>query len=177
MNRRARGENMKINERKPSHEEHVSQRRHADLITALEEIESREKARLKVAIPYEVAEKLEQFLKGKGLFERQGIPLLIEYGLSDESEKELEKLKLEKESQMHNMYGTYCVMKFRAYEYFMENNAITMRLSFALSKNRSLKQRMKEEGSQDCILQDEWDNWDKAEVNEFFRKYVFMNRL
>jgi hypothetical protein len=36
---------------------------------------------------------------------------------------------------------------------------------------------MKEEGSQDCILQDEWDNWDKAKVNEFFRKYVFMNRL
>jgi hypothetical protein len=168
---------MKINESKPSHEEHVSQRHHADLITALEEIESREKARLKVAIPYEVAEKLEQFLNEKGLFERQGIPLLMEYGLSDESEKELEKLKLEKESQMHHLYGTYCNMKFHTYEYSMENNAITMRLSFTLSKNRSLKQRMREEGLQSCISQDEWDNWDEAKVNEFFRKYVFINRL
>jgi hypothetical protein len=142
----------------------------------LEAIESREKARLKVAIPHEVAEKLEQFLKEKGLFERQGIPLLIEYGLSDESEEELDKLRLEKESQIHHMYGTYCNMKFRAYEYFMENKAITMGLSFALSKNRSLKQRLKEEGSQSRISQDEWDKWDEARVNEFFRKYVFMNR-
>ena len=177
MNRRTRGENMKINESKPYHEEHVSQRRNADLITALEEIESREKARLKVTIPREAAEKLEKFLEEKGLLERQGIVLLISYGLSDESKEELDGLRLEKESQMHHLYGTYCVMKFRVYEYSMENNALTMRLSSLLSKNRSLKQRMKEEGSQDCILQDEWDNWDEAKVDEFFRKYVFMNRL
>jgi hypothetical protein len=68
-------------------------------------------------------------------------------------------------------------MKFRAYEYFMENKAITMRLSFALSKNQSLKQELVEEGLQSCISQDEWDNWNEARVNEFFRKYVFMNRL
>jgi hypothetical protein len=177
MNRRTRGENMKINKSKPSHKEGVSQRRHADLITALEEIESQEKARLKVAVPREVAEKLEQFLKEKGLFERQSIPLLIEYGLSEESEEELEKLKLEKESQMHYMYGTYCTMKFRAYEYFMENKAITMRLSSLLSKNQSLKQRLVEEGLQRYLSQDEWDTWDEAKVNEFFHKYVFMNRL
>jgi predicted DNA binding CopG/RHH family protein len=168
---------MKSNQRMSLDKIQISQRRHADLITALEEIESREKARLKVAIPYEVAEKLEQFLKGKGLFERQGIPLLMEYGLSDESERELEELKLEKESQMRHMYGTYCKMKLCVYEYSMENNAITMRLSSTLSKNRSLKQRMREEGLPSCISQDEWDNWGEAEVNEFFRKYVFMNRL
>jgi len=168
---------MKINKSKPSNKEQVSQRRHADLIIALEAIESREKARLKVAIPHEVAEKLEQFLKGKGLFERQGIPLLIEYGLSDESEEELEKLKLEKESQMHHLYGTYCNMKFRAYGYFMENKVITIRLSSLLSKNQSLKQKLVEQGLQRYLSQDEWDNWNEAKVNKFFRKYVFMNRL
>jgi hypothetical protein len=166
---------MKLGQRKPFRK--VSQRRHIDLIAALEEIESREKTRLKVAIPHEAAAKLEQFLKEKGLPRRQGIPLLIEYGLSDESEEELEKLKLEKETQMRHLYRTYCNMKFRAYEYFMENKAITMRLSFVLSKNRSLKQRLKEEGLQSFIAQDEWDNWDEAKVNEFFRKYVFMSRL
>lgn len=177
MNRRRHGENMKINKSKPSHKEHVSQRRHADLITVLEEIESREKARLNVAIPYEIAEKLEKFLKEKGLFERQGIPLLIEYGLSDESEKELEKLKLEKESQMHHMYGTYCTMKFRAYEYFMENKAMTIRLSFLLSTNRSLKRKLVEEGLQSYLSHDEWNKWDEAKIDEFFHKYVFMNRV
>jgi len=176
MNRRTHGENMKIKKSEPSHKEQVSQRRHADLITALEEIESREKARLKVAIPYEATEKFEQFLKEKGLFKRQGIPLLIEYGLSDESEKELYKLRLEKESQMHHMYGTYCDMKFRAYEYFMENRATTVRLSSLLSKNQSLKQKLVEEGLQSYISQDEWNKWNEAKVNEFFHKYVFMNR-
>lgn len=168
---------MKINKSKSSHKEHVSQRRHADLITALEEIESREKARLKVTIPHEIAEKLKKFLKEKGLLERQGIPLLIEYGLSDESEEELDRLRLEKESQFHHVYGTYCNMKFDAYEYFMENKALTMRLSSSLSKNQSLKQKLAEEGLQSYLSQDEWDNWDEAKVNEFFRKYVFMNRL
>jgi len=168
---------MKISKSKPSSKKHVSQRRHADLIIALEAIESREKARLKVAIPYEADEKLEQFLKEKGLFKRQGIPLLIEYGLSDESEKELEKLKLEKESQMHHLYVTYCNMKFRTYEYSMENEATTIRLSSLLSKNHSLKLRLKEEGLQSFLSQDEWDSWNETKVNEFFRKYVFMNRL
>jgi predicted DNA binding CopG/RHH family protein len=177
MNRRTYGENMKINKSKLSHREQVSQRRRADLITALEAIESREKARLRVAIPCGVGGKLEQFLKEKGLFERQGIPLLIEYGLSDESEEELNKLRLEKESQMDHMYGTYCNMKFRAYEYFMENKAITIRLSFSLSKNQSLKQKLVKEGLQGYISQDEWDNWNEAKVNEFFHKYVFMYRL
>jgi hypothetical protein len=168
---------MKIDQRKSSREEQVSRRRHVDLITALEEIESREKARLKVAIAREVAEKLKRFLKEKGLLERQGIVLLISYGLSGESEEELDKLRLEKESQIHHMYGTYCNMKFCAYEYFMENKAITIRLSFLLSKNQSLKQKLVEEGLQSYLSQDEWDNWDEARVNEFFRKYVFMNRL
>jgi len=168
---------MKIDKSKSSNKEHVSQRHRADLITALEAIESQEKARLKVAIPHVAAEKLEQFLREKGLFKRQGIRLLIEYGLSDESEEELDKLRLEKESQIHHMYNTYCKMKFHAYEYFMENKAITMRLSSLLSKNQSLKQKLAEEGLQSYISQNEWDRWDEAKVNEFFRKYVFMSRL
>jgi len=168
---------MKNNQSKSSHKEQVSQRRHVDLITALEAIERREKARLKVAIPHEVAEKLEQFLKEKGLPERQGIPLLIEYGLSDESEEELEKLKTEKQSQMGHLWGSHAIMKFKAYEYFMENNAIIMRLPFLLSKNRSLKLRLEKEGLQSCVSQDELDSWDESKVNEFYCKYVFTNRL
>jgi len=89
---------VKINIRKLLRRKQASQSKRVDFITALNEIESRGKACLKAAIPYEAAEKLNQFLKDKGLPERRGIPLLIKYGLSDESVEELGKLKLEKES-------------------------------------------------------------------------------
>lgn len=167
---------MKTNRNKLFHEEHVSQPHHADLITTLRAIESREKAHLKVEIPRKVAEKLAQFLKEKGLFEKQGFPLLIEYGLSEESVEELTKLNLEKDSQMRHMYETYCTMKFRAYEYFMENQALTMRLSSMLSRNKALKQKLKEEGLLKYSSQDEWDSWDEKKIEEFFRKYIFMNK-
>jgi hypothetical protein len=59
----------------------------------------------------------------------------------------------------------------------MENKAITIRLSSLLSKNQSLKQKLVEEGLQRYLSQDEWDSWDEAKIGEFFRKYVFMDRL
>jgi len=168
---------MKNQRRKNFQQKQASPSRRGDVISALEEIESREKTRLKIAIPYEAAEKLDRFLKEKGLPYREGIPLLITYGLSDETAEELEKLKSEKESQMGRLWGTYAIMKFRAYEYFVENNAITMRLSFLLSENRSLKRMLEKEGLQDRIPKDEWDNWDKATIEDYYRKYVFKNRL
>jgi len=75
------------------------QKRRSDLISVLEAIENREKVRIKVTIPYETAERVRLFLKGKGIIESQGIPLLIQYGLSSESEEKLERLKREMNSQ------------------------------------------------------------------------------
>jgi hypothetical protein len=68
------------------------QKRRSDLISALEAIESREKVRI-------TAERVKLFLKGKEILESQGIPLLIQYGLSSESEEELERLKREMSSK------------------------------------------------------------------------------
>jgi len=167
---------MKINVRK-TRKNIASRTTRSDLISALEEIESHEKARLKIVIPYKAAEKLDRFLKEKGLPERQGIPMLIQYGLSGESEEELEKLKSEKESQMGRIWGAYAVMKFRAYEYFTENKALTMRLPSSLSENRSLKRRLENTGIQSLVPKDEWDDWNQETVESYFRKYVFMSRL
>lgn len=167
---------MKINVGK-THKKATSRTRRADVIAALEEIESREKARLKISIPYEAAEKLDQFLKEKGLPERQGIPMLIHYGLSEESEEELEKLKSEKESQIGHLWGTYATMKFRAYEYFTENKALTMRLSYSLSENLSLKRRLENMGLRSLVPKDEWDGWNEETVESYFRRYVFASRL
>jgi len=154
-----------------------SQRRRADVIAALEEVWSREKARLITTIPPEAAMKLKQFLMEKGLPERQGVETLIQYGLSEESEEELEKLKKEKESRMNRMWHTYATMKFQAYEYFMENGLLTRRLPYSLSKNHSLKKQLENMGLQSLISRDEWDNWNEAMVDRYFRRYVFRSSL
>jgi len=154
-----------------------SQRRNENLMSALELIERREKAHLKITIPCEAVNELDQFLEGKGFLKSEGISILIQYGLSDENEEELEKLRLEKESQMARLNRVYCTMKFKAYLYFMENKAMTMRLRSLLSENRSLKTRLKNEGLQNLIPEDEWDHWDEAVITGYYRKYVFTNRL
>jgi hypothetical protein len=166
---------MKIKGNPLRDEEH--QKRRNDLISALEAIESREKVRIKVTIPYETAERVRLFLKEKGILESQGIPLLIQYGLSNESEEELEKLKNEMKSENgRNLWGEYAVMKFRAYEYFMENKAMVMNLSRMLDENRMLKRRLEIEGLTKLIPGDEWDSWDKSIVDAYYRKYVFGGR-
>jgi len=166
---------MKIKQRKNSNREE-SQKRHADLVSALEEIESHEKSRLKVAISFEAARKLEIFLKEKGLPWKQGIQMLIEYGLSEENDDELRNLESERKSQFNYLYDNYCRMKFRAYEFLMENKVLARALIFLLSENQSLKNRLKNEGLQNCVSQDEWDNWDNAVIDDYYRKYVFGDR-
>jgi hypothetical protein len=157
----------------PLHDERHQKRRN-DLISALEAIENREKVRIKVTIPYEIAERVRLFLKGKGILESQGIPLLIQYGLSSESEKELEGLKREMSSKAaKNLWGEYAVMKFKAYEYLMENKAMVMRLSNILYENRLLKRRLQLKGLQKLIPKDEWDGWDESVIDSYYHKYVF----
>jgi len=150
------------------------QKRRSDLISALEAIESREKVRIKVTIPYETAERVRLFLKEKRILESQGIPLLIQYGLSSESEEKLERLKYEMNSKAaQNLWGEYAVMKFKAYEYLTENKAMVMRLSNMLCENRLLKRRLQLKGLQKLIPKDEWDSWDESVMDSYYHKYVF----
>jgi hypothetical protein len=163
---------MKTKKNPPHNEDRQKHRN--DLISALEAIESREKIRITVAVPYEVAEKVRLFLKEKGILESQGIPLLIQYGLSGENEEELEKLKDEMRSENgRNLWGEYAVMKFRAYEYFMENKVMVMNLPRMLDENRMLKRRLEMKGLTELIPKDEWDNWDQSVIDAYYKKYVF----
>jgi len=154
-----------------------SQTQHRNPKGFLEDVETHDKVCLSVTIPDSKAESFRKFLNEKGLSESYGIHLLMQYGLSEEDEEELEKLGLEKDSQVgHSLYREYVVMKFQAYEYFMENKRITMKLNLLLSENRLLKKRLEKEGLQNCVSKDEWDDWDKARVDEFYRKYIFIDR-
>ena len=154
-----------------------SQFQRPDLITALKAITAREKAHLDIAIPYEIAVKLDHFLKEKALTEREGIPTLIQYGLSEESEDELAELESEMRSQISHLSGKHATKRFLAHDYFIENKEITLRLRFLLSENQFLKERMKKEGLQASVPQDEWDRWDESIIKDYYRKYVFTSRL
>jgi hypothetical protein len=152
--------------------------RQNDLISALETIESREKIRLKVVVPYKVGKELSCFLKEKGIFENQGISLLIRYGLSNESEEEIERLKNEmKSEEARHLWGEYATIKFKAYEYFMENKAMTMKLPNMLYENKVLKRRLKAKGLRNFIPKSEWDDWNELKIDNFYRKYIFTSRL
>jgi len=155
----------------------VSHKGRKDVIAALEEVWSREKVHVKISIPEEAAEKLEEFLKEKGLSRRDAVPMLICYGLPEESDEELEKLRSEKESKMNRIWGEYATTKFKAYVYFTENGPLTRRLPFSLAKNRSLKRQLTDVGLLSLVPRDEWDGWDDAVVDEYFRKYVFRSCL
>jgi hypothetical protein len=131
---------------------------------------TREEPHLRVAIPPEASAKLNQFLQEKGLPEMLGVPLLIEYGLPNESEKELGELRLEMQEQMGSLWGKYATTKFEAHELSMENTRIAMKLNLMLSENRVLKKRLTEEGLQ--VPNDEWDNWDSSATMKYYRRYV-----
>jgi len=73
-----------------------SSRKHSDLIAALEEIENRGKIPLQLTLTTNSERHAAQFLKGIGLKWREDIALLISYGMSVETEDELEKLKQER---------------------------------------------------------------------------------
>ncbi len=170
------GSEMKIRRKLPIDE--GDQRRRNYLISALEAVERSKKVQLKVSIPYEVAERLRQFLKEKGILESQGIPLLIQYGLSEESGEELERLKNEMSVEAaQKLWGEYAVMRFKAYEYFMGNKALVMRLSSILQENGMLKRRLKTEGLEKLIPKNEWGGWNNSIVDTYYQKYVFGGSL
>jgi len=165
---------MKANIRK-LYRKRAAQPNTVGLITALEK--NRKEPHLKITIQSEAAEKVKNFLNEKGLPERWSVPLLIEYGLSDETEKELDKLKSEMQSQMRELWRKYALMKFKAYGVFTENTRITMKLNMLLSENWSLKKRLKDESLLEPVPSIEWDVWSNTVTENYYRKYVCKNRL
>ena len=169
---------MKFREgrRKDSNRQQALPEKHSDLISMLEEIESREKTRLRVTLPANSEKQVDQFLKDMGFRWREGIVLLISYGLSDETEVELEKLKLERESEIDRLSRAYASARFKTYLFSEENCALTMNLRSMLNENRALKGALKTQGMNNCFSKDEWDDWNEATVESYYQKYVFRNK-
>ena len=145
-----------------------------DILSILEESRRENKKHLKIPISEVTARELHVFLKEKGLNKTEGTEKLIEYGLSDESEEELKILRMEKESQMSKLGRQYSVMRFKTYEYYLENKNLTMKLRSMLKENRSLKTRLVKVTDGFSTV-DEWDSWSEDKIDELLQRYVFTN--
>ena len=136
-----------------------SPRDHTDLITEMKKVERETKSHMLIDLPVEEAEKVRRFLDEKRLPWEGGIGLLLAYGLSDETEEELEILRREKELNMFKLGQKYATIRFHSSEYYQENKALTMRLRLMLSENKSLKKTLEKENLGREVHTNVWDDW------------------
>jgi len=130
-----------------------------------------EKVYLKVSMAEQYYEYLYRFLKEKGLIGltggKDGISLMLEYGLTEIKEEDREKQwDIEKMSR----YATAC---FKSYELFEKNCAIATGLRFHLLENKILKKRLRERGLEHLAGHDEWDDWNDSKTAELYNRYLY----
>jgi hypothetical protein len=129
---------------------------------------------LRVAMSFEFYNELHTFLEHQGWMswghnEKEGIALLLEFGLSEESREELERNK----EELLKVSSRYAALNFQTSEYYANNSAIAMGLRLHLQENKSLKKKLEKRGLGGYVSEDEWDKWDDNYINELYRIYVF----
>jgi hypothetical protein len=167
---------MKIKSSGTSHKDKVAQSQKEQPVAAIRILEIREsegKVFLRVAISFEFYNELNGFLTRNRLTywgnDRKVIPILLEYGISDDSDEELER----QQDEMTKVGSRYAAINFQTAEYYARNSAIAMGLRLHLQENRSLKRKLKKIGLGEYVSEDEWDNWDNNFIDELYRRYVF----
>ena len=127
---------------------------------------------LKLSVPRSFADTLRKFVKDHGLDPKFDIRKILEYGLAQESDEELERLERERCQPSSEVHTNYAITKFKAYENLMDNKALTVKLQFLVSENILLRRLLHEKGLIDSIETE----WTKEKINEFQEKYLFLDR-
>ncbi len=127
---------------------------------------------LKLRVPGSFHGSLKKFIKEHGLDPKFDVRKILEYGLMEESDVELERLEKERLDPSSEVYSKYAMTKFKAYENLMYNKALTRRLQFLVSENESLRRVLYEKG----LVNSPESKWTKERIDDFQRKYVFGNR-
>ena len=139
----------------------------------LEARESGDRVYLRVAISGEFYNELYEFLERTGLTcwgnDKKAVPLFLQFGLSEESREELERIK----GEFLKVSSRHAAMSFQTSEYYAKSSTIAMGLRQVLQENKSLKRSLRERGLEKHVSEDEWDNWDDNFINELYRRYVF----
>lgn len=138
-----------------------------------EEKESVKKINLHIEMSHEFYDELHDFLKKKGYIlqrrEKEGILILLEFGLSEESHEELEKNK----EEMIELSSEYAMKTYFTSENYQANFEFVKGLNYHLNFNRGLKKELKRMNLCEAVPVDEWDKWDDEYVECLYQKYVF----
>lgn len=126
---------------------------------------------LKLKVPRSFQESLKKFVKEHGLDPKFDIRKILEYGLGEESDAELERLEKERLDPTSEAYSKAAVMKFKAYENFVYNKSRAQGLPFLVSENESLRRVLYEKS----LVDSPESNWTNEKIDDFQRKYVFGN--
>ena len=94
---------------------------------------------LKLSVPRSFYETLKKFIKDHGLDPKFDVRKILEYGLAEESDEELERLEKERCQPSSKVHTSYAITKFKAYENLMDNKALTLKLQFVVSENERLR--------------------------------------
>jgi len=124
---------------------------------------------LELSVPRGFADTLRKFVKDHGLDPKFDVRKILEYGLAQESDEELERLEKERCQPSSKVHTSYAITKFKAYENLMDNKALTLKLQFVVSENERLRRLLLEKGLVDSIETE----WTKEKINEFQEKYLF----
>jgi hypothetical protein len=124
---------------------------------------------LELSVPRGFADTLKKFVKDHGLDPKFDVRKILEYGLAQESDEELERLERERCQPSSKVHTNYAITKFKAYENLMDNKALTLKLQFLVSENERLRRLLLEKGLVDSIETE----WTKERINEFQEKYLF----
>lgn len=127
---------------------------------------------LKLKVPRSFQESLKKFIKEHGLDPKFDVRKILEYGLVEESDAELERLEMERVDLSSEVYSKSAVTKFKTYENFVYNKSRAQGLPSLVSENESLRRVLHEKG----LVDSPESKWPKEKIDDFQRKYVFGNR-
>ena len=127
---------------------------------------------LKLSVPRSFHESLKKFMKEHGLDPKFDVRKILEYGLAEESDEELERLEIERLDSSSVVHFKYAITKFKAYENLTYNKALALGLQFLVSENESLRRVLHEE----CLANSPESKWTRERIDDFQRKYVFGNK-
>lgn len=119
---------------------------------------------LKLSVPRSFGDTLRKFVKDHGLHPKFDVRKILEYGLVQESDEELERLEKERCQLSSEVHTNYAKTKFKAYEKLMDNKALTIKLQFLVSENKRLRRLLHEKGLIDSVD----TKWTKEKIDEFF---------
>lgn len=127
---------------------------------------------LKLLVPRTFYAVLKKFINEHGLDPKFDVRKILEYGLAEESDEELDRLERERCQPTSKVNTEYAVTKFKAYESLMDNKPLAQGLPHLVSENESLRRVLYEKG----LIDSPESEWTREKITNFQRKYVFGNR-